>query len=351
MAALPMLDAFIGIVTIYFTLSLTVTAFSELIIQWCGLHAKSLCTLITNMTESGMCKKMLSHPRIEGLKVKTSRNPSRIPEDTFVYVLLDCYLEGEYLKNRKSPKKICELLREKAGLECTDEDRLAYLDKSWQQQIYSYWQQSNDNPKVFEQYLECWFRDAGERCRDWFKRKIQTWVLLPIGLLVSIIINVNTIDMYRLLLEDPILREQQVAFAKQIMENQDFQTINCVIPGVNDQPENPMAKTCEELAREMSVDMPPIVGWNESTPLVKAYEEAGSFSGLIEHSPWLLIKNILGWLITAIALSLGSPFWFDVINRLLKARERVRSISDTDDEERPMKEADPSALPIRRDAA
>lgn len=351
MAALPMLDAFIGIVTIYFTLSLTVTAFSELIIQWCGLHAKSLCTLITNMTESSMCKKMLGHPRIEGLKVKTSRNPSRIPEDTFVYVLLDCYLDGEYLKHRNSPKQICELLRDKANLECTGDHRLAYLDESWKQQIYSYWQQSNDNPNNFEQHLKTWFNDAGERCRDWFKRRIQTWVLLPVGFVVSVIINVNTIDMYRLLLEDPILREQQIAFTKQIMESQNIEEINCIIPGMNTINENSDAKSCKEIAREISIDMPPIVGWNESTPLVKAYEKSGSLNELLEQSPWLVIKNILGWLITAIALSLGSPFWFDVIKRLLKARDRVRSTSELSDGENSIKETSQSTSSIQRDAA
>ena len=30
--------------------------------------------------------------------------------------------------------------------------------------------------------------------------------------------------------------------------------------------------------------------------------------------------NILGWLITALAVSLGAPFWFDLLNRLVKLR-------------------------------
>jgi hypothetical protein len=32
----------------------------------------------------------------------------------------------------------------------------------------------------------------------------------------------------------------------------------------------------------------------------------------------------LGWLLTALALSLGAPFWFDLLNKLMKLRGAVR---------------------------
>lgn len=31
-------------------------------------------------------------------------------------------------------------------------------------------------------------------------------------------------------------------------------------------------------------------------------------------------RNILGWLITALAISLGAPFWFDLLNKLMQLR-------------------------------
>ncbi len=35
---------------------------------------------------------------------------------------------------------------------------------------------------------------------------------------------------------------------------------------------------------------------------------------------WWVAKKIPGWLITALAISLGSPFWFDLLNRLINLR-------------------------------
>lgn len=34
--------------------------------------------------------------------------------------------------------------------------------------------------------------------------------------------------------------------------------------------------------------------------------------------------SIFGWLLTAIAISFGAPFWFDLLNRLMNIRSSVR---------------------------
>jgi len=35
------------------------------------------------------------------------------------------------------------------------------------------------------------------------------------------------------------------------------------------------------------------------------------------------LSMILGWLITALALSMGAPFWFDLLNKLMRLRSSV----------------------------
>jgi len=34
---------------------------------------------------------------------------------------------------------------------------------------------------------------------------------------------------------------------------------------------------------------------------------------------------ILGWLITALAISLGAPFWFDLLNKLMTLRGSIKT--------------------------
>jgi hypothetical protein len=38
--------------------------------------------------------------------------------------------------------------------------------------------------------------------------------------------------------------------------------------------------------------------------------------------PW--VASLLGWLITAFALSFGAPFWFDLLNKMMVIRSTVK---------------------------
>jgi hypothetical protein len=39
---------------------------------------------------------------------------------------------------------------------------------------------------------------------------------------------------------------------------------------------------------------------------------------------WTWLLHWIGWLLTALALSLGAPFWFDLLNRLVNVRHTIR---------------------------
>jgi hypothetical protein len=56
------------------------------------------------------------------------------------------------------------------------------------------------------------------------------------------------------------------------------------------------------------------IGWDRSNPkLVPPSNDIGA---------WLL--KIFGWLITAFAISLGAPFWFDLLNKFMVVRSTVK---------------------------
>ena len=37
-----------------------------------------------------------------------------------------------------------------------------------------------------------------------------------------------------------------------------------------------------------------------------------------------LLKAVIGWFVTAFAIMLGAPFWFDVLNRFMVVRSTVK---------------------------
>lgn len=47
--------------------------------------------------------------------------------------------------------------------------------------------------------------------------------------------------------------------------------------------------------------------------------------GALLGDSWnLLYSHWLGWLITALAIALGAPFWFDTLNRVMVIRSTVK---------------------------
>jgi hypothetical protein len=41
-------------------------------------------------------------------------------------------------------------------------------------------------------------------------------------------------------------------------------------------------------------------------------------------------ETLFGWIITALAISLGAPFWFDLLNKIVKLRGTGTKITTTD---------------------
>jgi hypothetical protein len=46
----------------------------------------------------------------------------------------------------------------------------------------------------------------------------------------------------------------------------------------------------------------------------------------LDHAHWTnsVVRLILGWLLTAIAVSFGAPFWFDTLNKIMVIRSTVK---------------------------
>jgi hypothetical protein len=42
--------------------------------------------------------------------------------------------------------------------------------------------------------------------------------------------------------------------------------------------------------------------------------------------------HFLGWLLTALAVSLGAPFWFDMLNKIIVVRSTVKPKEKSPDE-------------------
>jgi hypothetical protein len=148
-------------------------------------------------------------------------------------------------------------------------------------------------------------------------------ITLVFAVVVTLAANASSTRIWTALSTTPALRAAALALAEEAAGRDDA-------PGAGGAAGDPAGAASADSVRAamarverlMAIGVP--LGWSAG--------EAG------DARYWL--RSAMGWLLTALAISLGAPFWFDVLNRFMHVRSAGRA-----PEERPKP---PAALPPPR---
>jgi len=180
--------------------------------------------------------------------------------------------------------------------------------------------------------LENWYNDAMDRVSGWYKRYTQN-VLMIIGLGLAIAFNVNSVRIAQMLWTDRDARQGMVDAASDYLKNHPAPPM-ATTPGSGDQPANPSSggngNILEgDLAKRMAASVQAVkdvsgkfllpLGWQHSCSDYRAWWTEAPVTMARKGLPVLI-----GWLITAGALSLGASFWFDTLNKIMVIRNTVK---------------------------
>lgn len=164
----------------------------------------------------------------------------------------------------------------------------------------------NDLGKMKEN-IEVWFNSGMDRVNGWYKRRTQVVIaILSLGMAVAM--NVDTVQVFRHLQTysgaRDVLVAQAAQFAQQGTAPADGQPVQFA--------------TVQKNLKALGLP----IGWVEQGG---QGGPADPGSGQVwprsraELGP-LLLQHGLGWILTALAASLGAPFWFDMLNRVVSIR-------------------------------
>jgi hypothetical protein len=164
------------------------------------------------------------------------------------------------------------------------------------------------------QAFESWYDDGMDRAAGWYKRKTQL-VLFCLGMSVAVILNVDSIAVARALWTSPALRSYAVTAAEQYAK------------GSEGKPPKPDASA--QLSRLQKLSLP--IGWDEPKyPWIDQSLNAGGYTATEAMPAWHssrggLLFALVGWLLTALAMTMGAPFWFDTLNQFMVVRSTIKS--------------------------
>jgi hypothetical protein len=321
------LEIAIGLAGVYAMMSLVCTAANELISSVTTWRAKNLAHGIRNLLdESGaerpnpaaavaaalglasktkvspgasLAQQFYDHPLIQGLYRK-GQQPSYIPSRTFALALMDLIvpagpqrprtIEGIRQAVDASPlapglKRVLSVLIDDAGNTMAAGQQLLNAGVIDTQKLETALNHVHEN-------VEVWFNNAMERVAGWYKRKTQA-VIFALALIFTCALNVDTMLIIERLSYDTALRQALVSQAETLVR-------------APDQSAGAGAVLETNITRLEGTGLP--LGWGaERAP--RQHRDA----------IWYLTK-IFGLLLTAGAASLGAPFWFDVLNKIITIR-------------------------------
>jgi hypothetical protein len=342
------LDVAVGLGLVYLLLSIVCTALNELIAQALGWRAKTLQRGIASMLrDPRLTERFYAHPLIRSMAKGRNGKPSYIPSGSFALVLTEL-LREEPRTDREETQPDAEgstvrpLAREEIE-QIQDNPELKSLLATLLTGV------DGDARRVQER-VEAWFDDVMERVSGWYKRRTQA-IILIIAVIVTVGINVDTILIADTLARSEALREAMVARATGVGEERGAtepqeETQGETTPERQQTPlEGAGASTQDtdtpsERLRASTQDLFGLglpIGWvrDANAPRKDWWDLHGSPSWPAGEG--ILVK-LIGLLLTAIAVSLGAPFWFDVLNKFVHVRGAGRS---------PVERAKPPEAPNR----
>jgi hypothetical protein len=250
------LEVAIGLALIYFLLAVFCTTANEWIAALLKTRANMLRQGIVQLLHGGDFADRFYAHPLIGALMKDGDHPSYLPARAFARAVMD----------------IATPLQ--AGCITFDqlEDGIKGLpDSGARSSLLAVIQAADRRIEDAQLAIEGWYNDGMEHVSSWYRRRAQLWTAL-LAVAITIAVNADTVRMAHQLWIEPVLRGSLAVAA----------TSGHAVQFVE-----------------------PILGWSGMTDWSNS-------------AVW--VTRLAGWTVTVVAVSLGAPFWFDMLNKIVNVR-------------------------------
>ncbi len=279
------LDVAIGLIFLYSLLSLICSSLNEWVATKLKWRGKNLEKALRRMlgedagTKDGFnAQAVTTNNFISRLAETDSSIPSYIESGTFALAVLDVLTEGSTSGQLVAAQQSLDNLP-------TDHPAKAPLTRLLIE--------AGGNLDRFKKSLEGWFNSMMQRTSRWYKRQVQRFLLLY-AIIITLLLNVDTVLVTRVLWNDETVRAAIVAQAERVeSKNGTGASFDSLVNQVED---------------VQQLQLP--LGWTTA-------RDDPRWPG---DSFWEWIAKLVGLSLTVGALTLGAPFWFDLLNKVSNLR-------------------------------
>ena len=317
------LDVAIGLILVYLILSLLCLTVNEFLASLLHSRARNLERGLEELLQDpeavkdGLVARLYRHPLIDGLyqgdygdtSGRKAILPSYIPARSFALALIDLIQPGQPVLTTAtttpatpaSPSAAPSPGSVAALREALLTNPVFQSNPDLTRTLTALIDAAGDDVIRVRLNIEDWYNSAMDAFSGWYKRRTQ-YIVLALGLVLTILVNADTFAIGNALARNKALREALVKGAS------DYEA---VVQKAQAGASGAAGQTPSQWLETKVAGLEPIglpIGWRPEDL----------------RNPSYLAAAIPGWLLTAFAVSLGAPFWFDLLNRVMIIRSTVK---------------------------
>jgi hypothetical protein len=342
------LDVAIGMAFVYLLLSLIASVIQEMLSAFMQLRSANLerglrslfsgdslsseMDLVNSVYDHGLVRGLYSDPLKDSNKIQSrfrkmmnavrllARRVIGISADKPLTIAANPLLLPSYIPSRTFALALIDILNAKKE---TGEAAMGSIAKALAehnnkaaQALLALAIDAKGDVAAFERNLEQWYNDAMDRVSGWYKRYTQR-VLVVLGLLLAIVFNVNSVRVARTLWLDRDARQAMVNAAGDYRK--DHLTASPDAGKIDAGKLKAQLQSDVDVFSQVTTSALLPLGWKHSWRDYVSFYQADWRGAALST-----LTLAAGWLMTALAISFGAPFWFDTLNRFMVVRSTVK---------------------------
>ena len=322
MSTFPVLDVVIALVFLYLLFALTCTAINEAIASAFNRRGRMLRQAVDHLLgDTGLASAVYQHPLVASLgrpgpagKPAPPPLPSYIPSNRFATALTD------HLTGAASVNDAAAVGKGISG-----------LPASASRQLQTLFDLSRGDPAEFHGRVSEWYEQTMDRVSGWYKRSVsrQTYVM---AVVFVVVFNLDSVQLFNRLWSDSAFREAAVDQARaRIAATGTAEVPVMEYTGGN----SPTAGTPVQTGTVSLTDsetqlLTSLRGWDDDRMRLRTARvlEGDSTAVTLRWLAGVAWGHAIGWIVTIFAISLGAPFWFDLLNRFMNLRSSGRATDE-----------------------
>ena len=284
---LTALNVVIGLAAVYMAFSLLTSSLNEAISRALSLRANTLKAGIGRMLgDANLLSEFYKQPSVVSAQSKDTQGPSYLSASQFSLAVTGL-LNTAWIIGQTGVSAFTTVT---ANVNALPDSRL-------KQVLSAILAQSGADVGQFVGGVESWFNDEMDRVSGWYRRSAQVW-LFVLGALLAVAFNVDTLRL--------------------------AQTFTSVPLGIDPTKISSDTSTSEKYAEQFVLSHVTL-GWKSHGYCAPTDTDINDVcdavpTGSIKDNGWWWFYKVIGMVLTAIALSLGAPFWFDTLSRFVNVR-------------------------------